>query len=201
MAYMDARSSRPSKNKPPSYDGGYMAVGKHAENIVINWLTSQSWCQSLQDVRDDAQMRHDDVDVIVIPSDEPVSTELRLLIRNHDPLRVEIKSDKYLGVSNNMLFETYRIWHDSKPGQAMTLGWSARSTAHIIVWYAASVHSLYIIRLDDLQRAFQDYTRNARRGVKSRFIATDATKTTHNVYIPMEYVASKIHIVKLEASQ
>lgn len=193
-------SPRPHKDKKPSYSGDYMDVGKSAEAIVMAWLSSQPWCQSVQDVRDEPQMRTDDVDVLVTPSTAPVSDTIRKLIRNHDPLLIEIKSDKYIGRTDNMLFETYRIYHDNPPNRATTAGWSARSTAHVIIWYGSSVHKLYIIRLDDMQRAFQTYTRDARRSIRSRFIATDKSKTTHNVYIPIKYVADAVHIVDLQSN-
>lgn len=172
------------KSKNRSYDGDYMSDGQRGEQIVIEWLSNRDEIESIIDVRQDQSMQRDDVDL-------QITTNQKIVL-------IEIKTDKHLGLSNNILFEKARINHvTTDSANCVTLGWSVRSSADWIIYYGPSVNKLYLIRLHDLQRAFQKYSKDARDKINVKIIPTDEIKSTVNVLIPMSYVERNIQIIDL----
>ena len=161
-------------DKPRSYNGDYMEAGRVAEEVCMAFIRSNPKVVKLEDTRDLRVMREADVDCAIH-------------LYNGRCLLAEIKSDKHLGVTGNVLFEVLRINHTCKPETACVLGWSARSPAQWLLYYAPSVQRIYLGDFRDFRAAFQAYTKAARRGTRLDYVETDAIKSTVNVLIPWEH--------------
>tara|TARA_Y100000310_G_scaffold345377_1_gene464282 strand:- start:2505 stop:3071 length:567 start_codon:yes stop_codon:yes gene_type:complete len=172
MTYTD---TAPSADRPRSYDGGYMEAGRTAEKKVMAWLERQPWVLGLDDLRSLRPLREADVDLGI------------KLIDGRATL-AEIKSDNHLGIKGNFLFEALRINHTAPPDRAVTLGWSARSPARWLLYYAPSFDRVYQIEMDDFRAALQDYTREIRKKSRIDYVETDKIKSTVNVLIPEKFV-------------
>jgi hypothetical protein len=168
----------PSAHRQRSYNSGYMAAGKKAEEVVLQWLQTRPWVLGLEDLRSLRVMQEADCDCSISLTDGRVTIG-------------EIKSDRHLGVSSNFLFEVLRINHTAPPDRAVTLGWSARTPARVILYYAPSVNKIYVIQTDDFRRAAQKYTADSRRGTRIDYVETDKIKSTINILIPAKYVTAQ----------
>lgn len=168
-------------DKARSYSGDYMAAGKKAEEIVMRYLQTNPYIIGINDFRQLRAIQEADVDIAIKTIDGRVTL-------------AEIKSDWHLGVSGNVLFEVLRINHTAPPDRSGTLGWSCRTPANYILYYAPQVHKIYKFKTCDLRAAFQRYTEEARKGTDIRkwvsVVKTDEIKTTINVLIPWKYCES-----------
>lgn len=162
-----------SSTKERSYNGDYMAEGKRAEEICLAFLRRRPEVMGLEDTRDLRVLREADVDCVIY-------------LRNGTVPLAEIKSDRHLGISGNVLFEVLRINHTCRPERACVLGWAARSPAQWLIYYAPSVKRIYMCRFEDLRRCFQEYTRESRRQTRVDWVNTDTIKSTVNILIPWE---------------
>lgn len=160
--------------KERSYSGDYMAAGKKAEEIVMKFLTDKPYIIGVSDFRQLKAIQEADVDIAIKTIDGRVTL-------------AEIKSDWHLGVSGNVLFEVLRINHTAPPEKCLTLGWSGRTPATWILYYAPQVNKIYQFKTDDLRAAFQEYTKDARKGTYIDKVITDNIKMTINVLIPWKY--------------
>jgi len=161
-------------NKQRSYSGDYMAAGKKAEEIVMKFLVDRPYIIGVNDFRQLKAIQEADVDIAIKTIDGRVTL-------------AEIKSDWHLGVSGNVIFEVLRINHTAPADRCLTLGWSGRTPATYILYYAPQVNKIYQFRTDELRVAFQQYTKNARKESNVNIVVTDAIKTTVNVLIPWNY--------------
>jgi hypothetical protein len=160
-------------DKPRSYNGDYMAAGKRAEAICMAFLRRSPSVVDMDDLRDLRPMQKADCDCTVH-------------LMNGQVHLAEIKSDKHLGVSGNVLFEVLRINHTCEPQHALTLGWSGRSPAQYLLYYSPTLRKLYMTSFSALQRAFQAYTQRVREGMRISVVKTDSIKTTVNVLLPWD---------------
>lgn len=167
----------PSADRQRSYNGGYMAAGKVAEEAVLGWLKGAPWVVGVDDLRQLKVMREADVDCSITLVDGRVTL-------------AEIKSDKHLGRSGNFLFETLRINHTSQADRAMVLGWSARTPARQILYYAPTFNRVYSILTDEFRMAMQRYTQKSRRMTRLDYVETDVIKSTVNILVPEQFVSS-----------
>jgi len=172
--------ARPQNSCERSYNGHYMKAGQAAEARVLGWLEVHSGVIGVEDLRGLRQMREADVDCSVQLVDG------RMVL-------AEIKSDWHLGVSGNVLFETLRINHTAPPDRAVTLGWSARTPARWILYYAPQKDCIYQISTDDLRSGLQAYTSELRSRSRLSYVETDRIKSTVNVLIPERFVAHRVH--------
>lgn len=171
----DLFSTQPDASRSRSYNGGYMEAGKLAEGIVLNWLNARPWVIGTEDLRSLRVMREADVDCSISLSDGRITL-------------AEIKSDRHLGRSGNYVFECLRINHTAPPQSAVTLGWSARSPARLLLLYAPSVNQIHVVSMDDFRTATQAYTREARQRSRVNYVPTDVIKSTVNILVPAKYV-------------
>lgn len=160
--------------KVRSYDGDYKEEGNKAEEIVLKFLRDCPWVIGVDDWRNLRAVQEADVDCAIKTRDGRVTL-------------AEIKSDKHLGVSGNVLFEMLRINHTCVPDKAGYLGWSFRSPATYFLYYAPSAKSLYQCRADALREVAQQYTRQKRKGSRVDWVNTGAIKSTINLLIPWEF--------------
>ena len=161
-------------NKQRSYSGDYMAIGKRAETIIMDFLRRRPEVIGINDFRELRAVQEADIDCAIKTADGRVTL-------------AEIKSDYHLGKSGNVLFEVLRINHTAPTDHALTLGWSGRTPATYLLYYAPQVEKIYRCKTDDLRRAFQNYTKTVRKGMNISIVETDAIKTTINVLVPWEY--------------
>jgi hypothetical protein len=168
----------PDENKERSYDGDYMAVGKRAEDIILAWLEAHPDVIGVEDLRPLRVMRDADVDCSIRLMDGTVTL-------------AEIKSDAHLGRSGNMLFEVLRINHTCVTDRSATLGWSARSPAIWLLYYAPHTNQIYRIRMSEFREAMQEYTKANRKSTRIDYVPTDSIKSTVNILIPAVFVKNK----------
>jgi len=172
-------------NKAKSYDGDYMDVGKEGERIVMDWLRGRPNILGVTDFREIREIQEADVDVGV-------------RLYTGQICLAEIKTDTYLGVSGNILNELLRINHRAEPKFAGYLGWTLRSPAEWLLYYAPNRNppAIYQGRFFDIRRVVQEYTK--KHDVKFTTIRTDTNKTTYAILIPEEEYGGvfKIHETK-----
>lgn len=181
--------TQPTAERKRSYSGDYMAAGKRAEEVVLAWLTKRPWVIGVADLRDLRVMQEADCDCSVSLLDGRITL-------------AEIKSDRHLGSSGNFLFESLRLNHTAPPDRAVTLGWSARTPARLLLYYAPQPNSVHLISTDDFRRSLQQYTDKCRKSSRISYVETDKIKSTINILIPAEYVIAmpSYRLYKLETA-
>ena len=165
---------KPSADRKRSYDSDYMEEGRKAEEIVLHWCKENPDMLGVLDCRSQREGMEGDFDFSITNTDGTI-------------ILAEAKSDIWLGISGNMVFEIARVNHTAPHDRAVTLGWSARSPATWCIFYAPSTEELFLIRFEDLRRCFQQYSRQARSAVKMKWIPTDNIKSTLIALIPRKY--------------
>jgi len=158
-------------------NGEYAQKGKTAEQIVMAFVESHPDIIGIDDLRDVKQMRWYDVDACIRTAEG-------------ETFLAEIKSDDHLGVTNNVFFETLRLNLTAEPEHAVKLGWSQRSPARFLLYYAPKAAKLYVCRFDDLRRALQRYLLDLKRSggtPETKYITTSPEVTTQGILIPMSY--------------
>ena len=164
----------PSASRPRSYSGGYMQAGKTAEAIFLDFLWSHKETIYVEDVRSQKQWQECDVD-------------FRVLRNGSDNwLDVEGKHDRRLDRSGYWLFELFRVNHTAPANRLFVDGWSVRSAASHLLFYAPFTNRIHSIRVRDYRLACS----NAVRLKLCRYdlVPTDTIKTTVNAYFPEEFV-------------
>lgn len=169
--------TEPSAERERSYNGGYMDAGRAAEEKVLPWLARCPWVIGVEDFRALRVMRDADVDCGIKIIDGRI-------------VLAEIKSDRHLGNSGNFLFEFLRINHTAPPDKAVVLGWSARTPARQILYFAPSFNIVHSIEADEFRRALQEYTKQARKSTRIDYVPTDAIKSTLSILIPARFVTA-----------
>jgi len=161
-------------DKARSYSGDYMDAGRNAEDIVMAFLRDHPDVVGVEDWRELRAVQEADVDCAIKTRDGRVTL-------------AEIKSDKHLGVSGNVLFEIFRINHTCRSDRSGYLGWSCRSPATYFLYYAPTIQKLYQCRVEKLRAAMQTYTKTERKKTRLDWVDTDSIKSTINILIPWRY--------------
>ena len=159
-------------DKPRSYNGDYMKTGKKGEEVALAWLKNNPEIMGVIDFRNIREVHEADVDAGIRLYAGPV-------------LLVEIKTDTYLGNTGNVLYEVLRINHHCPHQYAGYLGWSLRSPAQYLIFYAPNRKdgpALYKTTFEAYRKALQKYTQNHDLSVLT--VHTDDQKTTYNVLVP-----------------
>ena len=173
----------PSASKERSYNGDYMKVGKKAEEIVLAFLKSRPDVLGVNDFRELRAVQEADIDFAIKTIDGRVTL-------------AEVKSDRHMGITENVLYEVLRMNHTCIPEKSCVLGWSARTPAQYILYYSPKLKKLYQFRSEQLRKAFQKYTQDVRKP-NFDFVPTDKIKTTLNVLIPISYWKNIVKIYDL----
>ena len=173
----------PSASKERSYNGDYMKVGKKAEEIVLAFLKSRPDVLGVNDFRELRAVQEADIDFAIKTADGRVTL-------------AEVKSDRHMGITGNVLYEVLRMNHTCIPEKSCVLGWSARTPAQYIFYYSPKLKKLYQFRSEQLRKAFQKYTQDVRKP-NFNFVPTDKIKTTLNVLIPISYWKNIVKIYDL----
>lgn len=164
------------KEKVRSYSGDYMRVGLDGQNKVINFLRNNPEIIAVRDWSEVKETQEADIDCAIKTRDGNI-------------LLAEIKTDNHLGKSGNVLFEVLRINHTCDPEYSLTLGWSGRTPANYIIYYAPSINKIYTFKTSNLRKAMQRYTRESRKQTNINIVETDNIKTTINILLPISYCA------------
>ena len=161
----------PSRSIPEGYNTKYVAVGAVAEKLIIDWLKQNPEVLHVDDLRDLRPMRRADVDC-------------SLILRSGQVGLVEIKSDWHLGVSGNLIFEVTRIYHGKRDPFVFGLGWSAKTPATWILFYAPQKQEIWAIRGEDYRRFVETAIKADPNVVKVRVIPTNENVTTIALIVP-----------------
>lgn len=166
--------------KPRSYDGDYMAIGKEGERIIIEWLKTNPEVMGIEDFRDIREVHDSDIDIGI------------RLWRGNICLS-ELKTDTWLGTKGqngrqNVLNELLRINHHCQHQFAGYLGWTLRSPAQFLFMYAPNRLPKPAIYRAEFSRMRAVLQRLACAGTlpKLQEIRTDIGKTTYVVLVPEE---------------
>ena len=160
--------------KDRSYSGDYMKEGIAAQEIVLDFLRKRPDVIGVDDLSELKVMQEADVDCMIKTSDGLVTL-------------AEIKSDKHIGVSGNILFEVLRINHTAQPDHCVTLGWSARTPAKYLIYFSPVLNKIFVISSNELRSAMQRYTKDSRKRTNINYVETDSIKSTVNILIPQRY--------------
>jgi hypothetical protein len=163
------------EKKEKSYNGELMEKGKKAEEIVLNWLRNNKNIKEIIDFREWRLTQRLDVDCGI----ETIDGKIML---------AEIKSDKYLGNSNNFLFETFRINHFIHPDSIFYLGWAWRSPAKYLFYYSPKENAVYRFLFSNVRLGIGKYISRCDKNSnpKTSWVYTDKQKTTFNLLIPIK---------------
>lgn len=161
------------KFKAKSYAGDLMRVGDLAEAIVRDWLQAHPDVLGLVDLSRLAPFQRTDMDLAI-----------RLQDGTH-PI-AEVKWDRNLGVSPYILVEVLRLNHQAPPEAAGALGWTLRTEARWILYFAPKLALVYQFKTDMLRRRVQQYTAQARHDTQFCWVSTDAVKSTLNLLLPVQ---------------
>lgn len=157
--------------KPKSYSGDYMRAGELAEKIVRDWLLEHPEVVGVVDVSQLREIQRIDTDIIVKLND------------GTHPL-AEIKWDRHLGVSGKVLLEVLRFNHKAPQEAAGVLGWTLRTEARWILYFAPALACVYQFKTAELRRCLQAYTDSRRAETEFIWVDTDRVKSTLCVLLP-----------------
>lgn len=175
--YLDTHGASNSR----SYNGAMMDKGKVGENVILRWLRACPDVIEVEDFREARILQKADVD---------------FGIYNHDTsiMFAEVKTDHHLKEGGNILFEYLRINHTAQPGNACVLGWTARTPAKLVIFYAPKEQRAYVIEAKVMRWAFQKHTSDNRPSKSAWFntlpqmnmiyVSTDNIKSTLSCCIP-----------------
>jgi hypothetical protein len=173
--------------KPRSYSGDYMKAGLAGQSIVLDLLKRRPEILGVIDWSD-------------LEAVQPADIDCAIRTKSGHVILAEIKSDSYLGKTGNVLFEVLRINHTCDPEFSMGLGWTARTPAKYIFYYAPSVNKVYKFNTIGLRQSMQRYTREKRKSTRLDIVETDSIKTTINILIPIEYCKGAYEIYDIQQS-
>jgi len=180
-------------HKIRSYNGEYMVIGRAGENIVIDWLKNNPKVVGITDFREIRAIQEADVDV-------------GIALYSGGICLAEIKTDTHLGTPGrcgtcNILNEVLRINHHSPPECAGYLGWTLRSPAQWLLYYAPNrkPEAIYKGRFAAIRRVLQSYTKSHDVNKEGRFdrVRTNGQKTTYNILIPESEYTGIFEIVQI----
>jgi hypothetical protein len=175
-------------DKPRSYSGDYMELGRKGSNIVLDWLCQRPQVIGVIDWRDVKVVQEIDVDFAIKTRDGRI-------------VLAEVKTDSHLGVSGNVLFEVLRLNHRAPLEHCLTLGWGGRSPAQYFLLYAPVPHVIYQCKAADFRQVFQSYTGKTRKQTRLTWVNTDDVKSTLNVLIPWKYCKDIFTIHRLPGKE
>ena len=159
-------NTSPDGNRKNSYNGDLMKFGKTGERIVFDYLSRFG---TVTDLTNDRNKMLADIDFH--------------FSGNNGSWYGEVKTDRYMGKTGNVLYEILRINHTSDLFP-LTLGWSFRSEADKLFIYAPSVRKIYYADFSVYRSGFKGVSRTVGSKFKFDVIKTDKIKSTVNVYVP-----------------
>lgn len=150
--------------------GALVAKGLLGEDAAQRFLLGLENVARVEDVRYVKQWQDADVDY-------------RAHLLNGRVVDFEVKTDSYIETSQNVAFELARIHHTALT--PFYVGWGVFSKADFLLVYAPDSQAFYLFRFKLLREAMQRYTHLYRGKSNFKWIASDDTRTTLNVLIPL----------------
>ena len=160
---------------------GLVQKGNIAEMVVYSFLLSQDHITNVVDVTKNREYQDVEIDF---------TFDVGSLLYG-----VEVKYDKHIGNTKNVIFELTRI-HLTSQNHCAYLGWSVFSEADYIAVWCEPTQELYMIQTVKLRKAFQRYATAAKKSMQLRTIISDDTRLTINVLIPLSYVRYRKFIIE-----
>lgn len=171
-------------DKRETYQGDYKRMGKVGEAVVLSWLKRRRDIAEVRDVREIVEYQEADVD-------------FEIEWRSGRKELAEVKTDQYLGVSGNVLFELLRVNHVTRHGKRGEVGWSLRTPADWLFLYAPAKDCLLYVRTGKMQDWFQAWTEQWRQNVPLRWVSTDRNKSTLCALVPWSECGHLFTVVDL----
>lgn len=163
---MTSPTCQTGRTKQQSYNGDYMAVGAYAEAIVAKNIEKIfKGAHIKNDVRSDRAWQRADVDFLLGVQG----------LKGFIP--VDVKSDKHLGRSSNVLVELRRNYLNG----TIYEGWFTRSKAKYILYYAPLDNSVLVLNLPKLRA----YVAAKPGHYTEKTVWSDNSKTTTVLLIPL----------------
>jgi len=162
--------------KEKNYNGEMMAVGKENEEIILNWLRNK-YSKEVLDFREFRLAQRIDVDFGI----ETIDGKIVL---------AEIKSDRHISESGNLLFECNRINHFAE-NKWFYLGWGWRSPAQNLIIRNPNSGWTFIFDFYKLRKFVGRYISEVGKNIEINITETDDQKTTFNYLIPFECIKKK----------
>jgi len=169
------RHTLTGSDKENSYNNDYMDTGKKGEKVIKKWLRKKGF--EVGDVTDNKKYWKLDIDLFA-------KSEIR-------EFTIEAKTDTYLGDTGNILFEFFRIYHNS--ANPFYEGWFWRSGANWLYVYAPNHKNkkgkrqpaIYRAKFPKVQKRLREYIANyEKKEMKFMVVKTDEKKTTFNLVLP-----------------
>jgi hypothetical protein len=148
------------------------AAGKQAESVVLRWLQANPTVLGVTDLSDIEQVQHTDADFLV-------------RMRSGGHALAEVKYDRHMRWDGNLVFELARIYHVTRPENAVQLGWSASTVATWLIIYSPTENAIYVFPVARVREVMQRYTQQLRGRSKPTWVSTDLTKSTLILLIPL----------------
>ena len=152
-----------------TYNGELMRIGTENEQIILEWLKVRG--NSIIDFREFRLAQRIDVDFGI----ETIDGNIVL---------AEIKSDKSIVETGNLLFECYRINHFVKD-KWFYLGWGWRSPAQQLIIRNPITGEIFVFNFNRLRSFIGSYIADVGKQLRTCIVETDKQKTTFNFLIPM----------------
>lgn len=158
-----------------TYNGHLMDLARQNEEIILAWLNR--WGKSVIDFREFRLAQRIDVDFGV----ETIDGQIVL---------AEIKSDKWISKTGNLLFENHRINH-FVANHWFYLGWGWRSPAQKLIIRNPQTNATFVFNFLSLRRFIASYIGKEGKNIRVAIVETDDQKTTFNYLIPMKQLESQ----------
>jgi len=155
-----------------SYNGKLMEVGTNNEEIILAWL--KNYAKEIIDFREFRLAQRIDVDFGIETLDGNI-------------VLAEIKSDKWIKETGNLLFENHRINHFVRD-KWFYLGWGWRSPAQKLIVRNPQTKETYVFDFVDLKTFVGKYISKVGKNLNIKIIETDTQKTTFVILIPMSHL-------------
>lgn len=160
-------------------DRQLQVIGEQGEQVVREFFASLMPGVQLEDVRSVPEWQHQDVDY-------------RARTTHGATLNIEVKSDRHIAQTQNVLFELMRIHHAADPKRCAYLGWSVFSAADRLVVFCPPSYQIFLFQTEKLRRGMQAYTREKRADMNLKIVTSDESRTTINVLVPLRYVPHQV---------
>lgn len=148
------------------------AEGATAEDIAARFLTAHKAVARVEDVRAVKAWQQRDVDYRAHLTDGKV-------------LNVEVKSDKWIGTTGNVLVEVCNVHFTGERGRAVRAGWTFFSAAHWLLLWCPTNERMYSLTMQalhaGLRRSAQDKTQLAASVTEGRWMTVSALIPLHHV--------------------
>lgn len=160
-------------------DPRLMEIGDAAEAVAVAFLRALPHVRQVRDVTRDATWQAREID-------------LRVEDARGAWHGIEVKSDRHIARTGNVLFELVRV-HHSAPVCAY-LGWGVFSQAAWLFVWCPPAERLYTFNVTALREAFQRHTAAERSKLRLSVVPTDARRTTINVLVPLALVPHTAYV-------